>query len=186
MFLQSRPSSGKICIYFLPAFVVAHGGGPGEVIAGQRLQNLLHIHLDVNVEGRVDVGVHVLLLALFVVLEGCFPLPQVAPFPLGGHSVPDAARLSVAANDLRLSHVCFSTHKWEAQLGGFLLAGAGMVAIIKDIILVDILMRVGEAIVREQVGQYCIFIRKVEGGERCHGRWLMLLRPRERQGPLGP
>ncbi len=92
----------------------------------------------------------------------------------------------MAANDLWLSYVCFSAHKWEAQLGGFALAGMGVVAIIEDIVLVVILMRVGEAVVREQVGQYCIFIRKVEGGGCRLGQWLMLLRPRERQESIVP
>ncbi len=61
-----------------------------------------------------------------------------------------------------------------------------MVAIIKDIVLVDILTRVGEAIVKEQVGRYCVFIHKVEGGGRRLQRRLMLLRPREWQGSLVP
>ncbi len=58
-----------------------------------------------------------------------------------------------------------------------------MVAIIKDIFLVDILSRVGEAVERKRVGGYFVFISKVEGG----GRGLRLfLSPTEGKGPLIP
>ncbi len=153
MFLQSRPSLGETCIHFLPARVKAHGERPGEVVAGKHLNLLPHILLDVNVKGGGFVGVRILLVSiLIVVLEGCLPLPLIAPLPLGGDSVSDAARSCVTADNLWLVYVRFSAHKWEAQLGGFALAGAVVVAIVKEICFVDVLVGVGEAKVSERVG----------------------------------
>ncbi len=57
MFLQSGSSLGETCIHFLPACIKAHGGRPGEVVAGKRLHLFLHILLDVNVKGGGFVGV---------------------------------------------------------------------------------------------------------------------------------